>query len=102
MERGAPGIYNVVDDRPAPVREWLPALAAAVAAKPPRHVPVWLGRLAAGEVGVSMTTRIKDTCNAKVKRELGWDCRYPSHREGFLHGLGDVPVPGFGPLPAEE
>jgi len=101
MERGAPGIYNVVDDRPAPVREWLPALAESVGARPPRHVPVWLGRLAAGEVGVSMMTRIRGTSNAKAKLELGWSPRYPSYLEGFGHGLGDVPVPGFGPLPGE-
>jgi nucleoside-diphosphate-sugar epimerase len=101
MDRAAPGIYNVADDRPAPVREWLPALAEAVGAKPPRHVPVWLGRLAAGEVGVSMMTRIRGTSNEKAKREFGWTPRYPSYLEGFTQGLGDVPVPGFGPLPAE-
>jgi nucleoside-diphosphate-sugar epimerase len=94
MERGAPGVYNVVDDQPAPVRKWLPALAEAVGAKPPRHVPVWLGRLAAGEVGVSMMTRIRGTSNAKAKRELGWSPRYPSYREGFSLGLKDVQVPG--------
>lgn len=102
MERGAPGIYNVSDDQPAPVREWLPALAEAVGAKPPRRVPVWLGRIAAGEVGVSMMTRIRGTSNAKAKRELGWSPRYPSYREGFRHGLADLPVPGFGPLPAPD
>jgi hypothetical protein len=64
-------------------------------------VPVWLGRLAAGEVGVSMMTQIRGTSNAKAKRELGWNPRYPSYVEGFGHGLGDLPVPGFGPLPAE-
>ena len=101
VERGAPGVYNVVDDRPAPVREWLPALAAAVGAKPPRHVPVWLGRLAAGEVGLSMMTRIRGTSSAKAKRELGWSPSYPSYREGFTQGLGDVPVPGFGRLPTQ-
>lgn len=101
MERGTPGVYNVVDDRPAPVREWLPALAEAVGARAPRQVPVWLGRLAAGEVGVSMMTKIRGTSNAKAKQELGWHPRYPSYREGFSTGLGEVPVPGFGPLPAE-
>jgi 2-alkyl-3-oxoalkanoate reductase len=99
LDHGAPGVYNVVDDRPAPVAEWLPALAEAVGAKPPRHVPVWLGRIAAGEVGVSMMTRIRGTSNAKAKRELGWQPRYRSCQEGFRTGLGEVPVPGFGPLP---
>jgi len=100
LERGASGVYNVTDDQPARVAEWLPALAEAVGAKPPRRVPVWLGRIAAGEVGVSMMTQIRGTSNAKVKRELGWTPRYPSYREGFRTGLGAVPVPGFGPLPA--
>jgi 2-alkyl-3-oxoalkanoate reductase len=100
IEHGTPGVYNVVDDQPAPVAEWLPALAEAVGAKPPRHVPIWLGRLAAGEVGISMMTRIRGTSNAKAKRELGWDPHYRSYREGFRNGLGELPVPGFGPLPA--
>lgn len=98
VQRGAPGIYNVVDDEPAPVSAWLPALAEAVGAKPPRHLPVWLGRLAAGEVGVSMMTQIHGTSNAKAKRELVWGPRYRSYREGFPNGLGDVPIPGFGPV----
>jgi nucleoside-diphosphate-sugar epimerase len=100
IEHGRPGIYNVSDDEPAPVSEWLPDLAAAVGAKPPRHVPVWLGRLAAGDVGVSMMTQIRGTLNAKAKAELGWAPRYRTCHEGFRNGLGDVPVPGFGPLPA--
>jgi 2-alkyl-3-oxoalkanoate reductase len=93
IERGEPGIYNIADDEPAPVAAWLPALAEAVGAKPPRRVPVWLGRLAAGDVGVSMMTRIRGTSNAKARRELGFVPRYPSYREGFARGLGDVPVP---------
>jgi nucleoside-diphosphate-sugar epimerase len=100
IEHGRPGVYNVADDEPAPVRKWLPDLAAVVGAKPPRHVPVWLGRLAAGEVGVSMMTQIRGTSNAKAKAELGWAPSYQNYREGFRTGLGDVPVPGFGPLPA--
>jgi 2-alkyl-3-oxoalkanoate reductase len=91
MERGAPGIYNVVDDRPAPVAEWLPGLAEAIGAKSPRRVPVWLGRLAVGEVGVSMMTRMRGISNAKAKRELDWTPRYPSWREGFRMGL-DAPL----------
>jgi 2-alkyl-3-oxoalkanoate reductase len=85
--RGAPGIYNVVDDEPAAVAEWLPFLAQALGAKPPRRVPLWLGRLAAGEVGVSMMTQIRGCSNAKAKRELGWQLAWPSWRQGFQHGL---------------
>ncbi len=94
------GVYNVADDEPVPVSKWLPELAAAVGARPPRHVPTWLGRLAAGEVGVSMMTQIRGISSAKAKAELGWAPRYRTYREGFRNGLGDVPVPGFGPLPA--
>ena len=100
IEHGRPGVYNVADDEPAPVANWLPDLAAVVGAKPPRHIPVWLGRLAAGEVGVSMMTQIRGTSNAKAKAELGWSPHYRTYREGFRNGLGDVPVPDFGPLPA--
>jgi nucleoside-diphosphate-sugar epimerase len=88
IERAAPGIYNVADDEPVPVAEWLPELARSLGAKPPRHVPVWLGRLATGEVGVSMMTRIRGASNAKAKRELGWRPSYPSYRDGFSAGLG--------------
>ena len=87
IERGAPGIYNVVDDEPAPVSRWLPQLAQALGAKPPLHVPVWIGRLAAGEVGVSMMTRIRGASNAKAKRELGWAPQHPNYREGFANAL---------------
>jgi nucleoside-diphosphate-sugar epimerase len=65
------------------VAEWLPALAAALGAKPPRRVPVWVGRLAAGEVGVSMMTRIRGIANEKAKRELDWSPAHPSWRQGF-------------------
>jgi nucleoside-diphosphate-sugar epimerase len=88
VERGRPGIYNVVDDEPAPVREWLPVLASALDAKPPRRVPRWLGRLAAGEVATVMMTDVRGACNAKAKRELGWQPRYASWRQGFAQGLG--------------
>jgi nucleoside-diphosphate-sugar epimerase len=95
--RGRPGVYNVADDEPAAVADWLPELARTLGAKPPRRVPVWLGRLASGEVGVSMMTRIRGASNAKAKRELGWRPRYPSYREGFRDGLGraapDIPAP---------
>jgi 2-alkyl-3-oxoalkanoate reductase len=83
LERGEPGVYNIVDDDPAPAREWLPALADAIGAKPPRHVPVWLARLLAGEVGVVMMTQVRGASNAKAKRELGWTLSYPSWRQGF-------------------
>jgi nucleoside-diphosphate-sugar epimerase len=83
VERGEPGIYNVVDDEPAPVREWLPALAAAIGAKPPRRVPLWLARFLAGEAGVALMTEARGASNAKAKRELGWELRYPTWREGF-------------------
>jgi nucleoside-diphosphate-sugar epimerase len=102
IERGKPvSIYNVVDDEPVPAATWIPGLAEAVGAKPPRNVPVWLGKLAAGEVGVSMMTQIRGTSNAKAKRELGWTPHYPSWREGFRTGLGDVPVPAPGSRPPE-
>jgi nucleoside-diphosphate-sugar epimerase len=84
LERGASGVYNIVDDEPAPVREWLPALAAAIGAKPPRRIPRWLARLAAGESGVVLMTEIRGASNAKAKRELGWTPRYPSWRQGFV------------------
>ena len=88
IERGRPGIYYVVDDEPAPVREWLPVLASALDAKPPRHIPRWLGRLAAGEAATLMMTEVRGASNAKAKRELGWQLRYPSWRQGFAQGLG--------------
>jgi nucleoside-diphosphate-sugar epimerase len=88
LESGRPGVYNVVDDEPAPAREWLPALAAAVGAKPPRRVPRWVGRLLAGEALTAMMTEARGGSNAKAKRELGWELRYPSWRQGFSTGLG--------------
>jgi nucleoside-diphosphate-sugar epimerase len=90
VEHGTRGIYNIVDDEPAPVSEWLPYLAEQVGAKPPRHVPLWLGRLVAGEVGVSMMTQIRGSSNAKAKAELDWRPSWPSWREGFRYGLIDT------------
>ena len=87
VERGAPGLYNIVDDEPARMSEWLPALAAAIGAKPPRHVPVWLARMLIGELGVNLMTKIRGSSNAKAKRELGWTLRYPTWRVGFAKGL---------------
>jgi 2-alkyl-3-oxoalkanoate reductase len=88
VEHGRPGVYNIVDDEPAPVREWLPVLASALDAKPPRHVPRWLGRLAAGETATVMMTEVRGASNEKAKRELGWSPRYASWRQGFGQGLG--------------
>jgi 2-alkyl-3-oxoalkanoate reductase len=89
IEGDATGIFNVVDDEPAPVSEWLPYLAAAIGAKPPRHVPAWVGKLAVGELGLSMMTEARGASNEKAKRELGWRLRYPSWRLGFTAGLTD-------------
>jgi len=83
VERGRPGIYNIVDDEPARVAEWLPAAARAVGGKPPRRVPRWIGRLVAGEAAAVMMTEVRGASNAKAKRELGWTPAYPSWREGF-------------------
>jgi nucleoside-diphosphate-sugar epimerase len=88
VERGRPGIYYIVDDEPAPVREWLPVLASALGAKPPRRIPRWLGRLVAGETATIMMTEVRGASNEKAKRELGWKLRYPSWRQGFAQGLG--------------
>ena len=83
LENDGPAIYNVVDDEPAPVREWLPVLADALGAKPPRHVPRWLARLIAGEAAVVLGTEARGASNAKAKRELGWEPRHASWRQGF-------------------
>jgi nucleoside-diphosphate-sugar epimerase len=83
LEHEGPAIYNIVDDEPAPVREWLPVLARALGAKPPRHAPTWLARLLAGKAVVVMATEAGGASNAKAKRELGWTLRYPSWRQGF-------------------
>jgi nucleoside-diphosphate-sugar epimerase len=86
VEHGRRGIYNIVDDDPAPVAQWLPAIAAASGAKPPRHVPRWIGRLLAGEAATVMMTEVRGASNAKAKRELDWQPRHPSWREGFAAG----------------
>jgi nucleoside-diphosphate-sugar epimerase len=90
VERGEAGVYNVVDDDPAPVAEWLPHLADAVGAKPPMRLPVWLARLAAGEVVVRWMTEGRGASNEKAKRELDWQPAWPSWRDGFRRGLTDV------------
>jgi 2-alkyl-3-oxoalkanoate reductase len=83
VDRGAPGLYNVVDDDPAPVAEWLPYLAKVAGAKPPLRVPAWLGRLLAGEFVVAQMTTSRGYSNEKARKELGWEPRYASWREGF-------------------
>jgi nucleoside-diphosphate-sugar epimerase len=90
FEQNAAGIYNVVDDQPAPVREWLPVLARALGAKPPRHVPRWLARLFAGDAAVMLGTESRGASNAKAKRELGWELRHPSWREGFAAAYASI------------
>jgi nucleoside-diphosphate-sugar epimerase len=88
LERGHPGVYNIVDDDPAPVREWLPELAEILGAKPPRHVPRWLAQILAGEAGVVLMTETRGASNEKAKRELGWALHYPSWRLGFRAAYG--------------
>jgi nucleoside-diphosphate-sugar epimerase len=90
LSRDGPAIYNIVDNDPAPMREWLPVLAQAVGAKPPRHVPTWLARVIAGP-GLTMLTDARGSSNAKAVRELGWQPRYPSWREGFAAAYGEHP-----------
>jgi 2-alkyl-3-oxoalkanoate reductase len=89
VESGADGVYNIVDDEPAPLADWLPYLAEVIGAKPPRRLPVWLARLAAGEVVVSIMTSIRGSSNAKAKRELGWQPTWSTWRDGFRYGLAD-------------
>jgi nucleoside-diphosphate-sugar epimerase len=84
IEHGRRGIYNVVDDDPAPVADWLPALARTVGAKKPMRVPRFVGRLAAGPAGVVMMTELRGASNAKAKGELGWQPAHPSWRQGFV------------------
>ena len=99
LEHGGPAIYNIVDDEPAPAREWLPVLAEALGAKPPRRFPVWLARLFAGEVGVMLGTEARGASNGKAKRELGWTLRYPSWRQGFaeVYSTSSQPETGLEP-----
>lgn len=88
LEHGQPGVYNVVDDEPASLREWLPVYAEALGAKPPRRVPFWLARLVAGKSVAESAVSLRGASNTKAKRELGWQPRYPSWRRGFREGLG--------------
>jgi nucleoside-diphosphate-sugar epimerase len=88
LQRGAPGIYNIVDDEPAPLREWLPVYAGALGAPRPWRVPTFLARLVAGPAAAVFATRLRGASNAKAKHELGWQPRYPSWRQGFREALG--------------
>ena len=97
VEQKARGVFNIVDDEPAPASQWLPYLAACAGAKPPVRVPKWVARLLAGDVAVIMMTEGRGFCNAKAKRELGWELRYPSWRQGFREGLAaDASMVGDG------
>jgi len=87
VERGAAGLYNIVDDDPAPASEWIPGLAAAVGAKPPWHLPAWLARPLIGQHGINVMTLARGSANGKARAELGWTLTYPSWREGFRTGL---------------
>ena len=98
LEHTGPAIYNIVDDEPAPVRDWLPVLANALGAKPPRHVPTWLARLIAGPATVVLATQARGSSNALAKRELGWTPRYPSWRLGFPATYSAIAV-ADGPAP---
>lgn len=100
LDHGSPGVYNIVDDQPVAVDVWLPYLASVLGAKPPRRIPVWLGKLAIGEVGISMMTQIRGSSNEKAKRELGFRPRYPTFREGFRNGLADT-TSGTGTSPEQ-
>ena len=87
-ERGASGIYNVVDDEPAPMSEWVPVYAEAVGAKPPRRIPGWLASIVAGRGTTAMATTLRGASNAKAKAELGWQPLHSSWRQGFFDSLG--------------
>ena len=87
LERNARGVFNIVDDEPAPANQWLPYLAECAGAKPPMKVPTWVARILAGKVAVAMMTEGRGFSNAKAKRELGWELQYPSWRLGFKDGL---------------
>jgi nucleoside-diphosphate-sugar epimerase len=92
VEGGEPGVYNVTDDEPAPVSEWLPFLAQTLGAPPPRRIPAWLAKFAIGSYGVAMMTEIRGASNLKAKTVLGWKLRWPTWRQGFRRGM-DAPIP---------
>jgi 2-alkyl-3-oxoalkanoate reductase len=98
LDHDGPAFYNIVDDDPAPVREWLPVLAQALGAPPPRHVPTWLARLLAGDAVTVMSTEARGASNAKAKRELGWTPQHPTWRTGF-EAVYSVDLPGAAGTP---
>jgi nucleoside-diphosphate-sugar epimerase len=100
LEHEGPGIYNIADDEPAAVREWLPVLARVLGAKPPRRFPTGLARLVAGEAPVVLITNARGASNAKAKRELGWTLRYPSWRQGFAAVYATRAAPKSEPPPS--
>ena len=87
LDAEGPAIFNITDDEPAPMRDWLPALAAATGAKPPYHLPGWVGALVMGKT-ITMLTEARGASNAKAKKEMGWTLRYPSWRDGFPAAYG--------------
>jgi nucleoside-diphosphate-sugar epimerase len=99
VERGEPGIYNIVDDDPAPGSEWIPTLARIIGAKPPGRVPAWIARRAFGERGMLMISDTRGASNRKAKRELGWQPRWASWRDGFKEGLAETGAETPGPQP---
>ena len=102
LTHGSAGTYNIVDDDPAPMREWLPALARALGARRPRHVPVWLARVLAGDAAVMMATDARGVSNAKAKRELGWTPEHASWRTGFFATYGTSPAVSTLSKPADS
>jgi nucleoside-diphosphate-sugar epimerase len=90
LEHDGPAVYNIVDDEPAPIKVWLPELARIIGAKPPMHVPAWVGRMFAGAPAVMMATDARGASNDKAKRELGWTPAHPTWRQGFVEAYGDM------------
>jgi nucleoside-diphosphate-sugar epimerase len=102
IERGNRGVYNIVDDEPARVADWLPVLARTLGAKEPWHVPRFVGRLLTGEIGVAMMTELRGASNAKAKRELGWSPAHASWRQGFRELVAAAPDPATAPAKGQE
>jgi nucleoside-diphosphate-sugar epimerase len=95
LDHDGPAVFNIVDDEPAPIRDWLPVLAQTLGAKPPCHVPTWLARLVGGKAAVVVGTQVRGASNAKAKRELGWTPRYATWRTGFAATYSGIEAPGM-------
>lgn len=95
LDHDGPAVFNIVDDEPAPIRDWLPVLGQTLGAKPPRHVPTWLARLVGGKAAVVVGTQVRGASNAKAKRQLAWTPRYASWRTGFAATYSGIEVPGM-------